>query len=280
MPRFGMGHGGGGGGGHGGGGHGGGGHHGGGGGRGGGGWYGPGWGWGPGYWDPGYADPVVIINNAGVPGSAAAVAPAVSAAVQQATASATTPAQAQAQLAKLKRSLTAWLDYRGRLDEIIAGKRTGKDAAGAVGATQAAKRPKVEQPLATHLYNLLSEVFDPSALPNPSIAANPTAAVQLAQIAISGQLPGTAATPTATSGMPWWFWPMAVGGVLLAVAIVSSNAADVAKNQAQLDCIAQGACTDSSFWLKWGAIAVGVWFVWDWLGVGARLQGVARRRRR
>ena len=149
--------------------------------------YGPGWG--PAYWDSGYADPVVIINNAGVPGSAAAVAPAVSAAVQQVTASATTPAQAQAQLAKLKRSLTAWLDYRGRLDEIIAGKRTGRDASGSVAATQAAKRPKVEQPLATHLYNLLSEVFDPSALPSPNVAANPNAAVQLAQIAISGQLP-------------------------------------------------------------------------------------------
>jgi len=274
MPRIGMGHGGGGG------------HHGGGGGgrRGGGGWYGPGWGpgWGP-YWDGGYADPVVIINATSPSPTQApvqTVAPAVSAAVQRATANAGTPAQAQKELARLKGTLTKWLDYRGRLDEIIAGTRQGKDAPATVAATQAAKRPKVEQPLATHLYNLLSEVFDPSALPNPSIAQNPTAAVQLAQIAISGQLPGAAATPTATSGMPWWVWPLAAGTVLIAVSIVASNAASTAQNQAQLDCIAQGACTDSSFWLKWGAIAVVVWFTWDWLGVGARLKGAAHRRRR
>lgn len=269
MPKFGMGHGGGGGGG----------GHGGGRGRGGGG-YGPGWG--P-YSDPGYADPVVIINATNPsPGQAPvqAVAPVVSAAVQQATASAVTPAQAQAQLARLKSSLTKWLDYRGRLDEIVAGTRQGKTDPATLSRTLAAKRPAVEQPLATHLYNLLSEVFDPSALPNPSVATNPTAAVQLAQIAISGQLPGTASAPSATSGMAWWFWPMIVGGVLLAISIVAGNAADVAKNQAELDCIAQGACTDSAFWLKWGAVAVIVWFAWDWLGVGARLKGVAHRRQR
>jgi hypothetical protein len=205
-------------------------------------------------------------------------------AVQAAANAPVTRAQAQrgrSELAAMRGSLIAWLRYRQVLDQHVAG--GGRAIAlmspgqkrGLVkhtGASLRAMRGPHEQELATQLYQLLSEVFDPASLPEPSVAKNPMAAVELAKIAIAGKLPGEASGPAAVGA---WAWPIVVVVGVIAFVIMTAirSSADVAKEKERIECIKAGACTDTGFFLKLAAVAVIGWLAWDKLGLREKVKG-------
>lgn len=202
-----------------------------------------------------------------------------------------TSAQAQrgkVELGKMRRSLAAWLKFRTLNDRVAAGqtvpkpllKRPGhvRPSSRALHACLRAQRREDEQALATQLYQLLGEVFDAGSLPEPNLAKNPRAAVELAQIAIAGKLPGEAAAPQAAGAI--WMWPLVIVVGVIGFVIMTSirTSADVAKEREKLECIKSGACTDSGFFLKLGAVAVVAWLVWDKMGLGERVKGALAKR--
>lgn len=172
--------------------------------------------------------------------------------------------KAKAALLVMRASLGRWLNYR------ITNDRTG------VTQDLAAKRAVTEQRIATKLYSLLCEVFDSTALPSPDVSANPNAAVELAQIAMSGQLPSSQSSPGAQGFS--WVWPVvAVVGIVAFVIITKINSdADLAAQQEHDACIQSGACTDYGFWLKAGGVAMIAWLAWDKFG----LRELATRKRK
>lgn len=91
-------------------------------------------------------------------------------------------------------------------------------------------------------------------MPDSDLGRNPEAAVQLAQIAVSGTEP--AATSPQTVGINW-IWPTAivVGGALLAYTTKIKTDAESAAESERIACIKAGACTDSGFWIKVGALS-------------------------
>jgi hypothetical protein len=203
-----------------------------------------------------------------------------------------TSAQAQRgkiELGKMRRSLAAWLKFRTLNDKVAAGqpvpapllKRPGavRPTAQAMSACLSAQRGQDEQALATQLHQLLGEVFDPQSLPNPDITKNPRAAVQLAQIAVAGKLPGEASSPAA-QGAAIWMWPLVIVIGVIGFVIMTSirSSADVAKERERFECIKAGACTDSGFFLKLGAVAVIAWLAWDKLGIGERVKGALAKK--
>lgn len=197
--------------------------------------------------------------------------------------------KARVELAKMKRSLTQWLKYRRINDAVAAGhadrvpnallKTPGATAPPAAVARMnlARARRLDEEPLALHLHQLLSEVFDPSQLPSPDLNRNPNAAVQLAEIAVSGKLPGEVAGPTPTGII--WLWPavIVVGAIALVLTTVIRSQAEVAKEREHYECVKAGKCTDSGFWLKVAAVGLVGWFVWDKAGLRERVAGMKRR---
>jgi len=199
-------------------------------------------------------------------------------------------AKAKADLARMKRSLRSWLHYRGINDAVMSGrgapdallKRPGArpPAPADVAARLMGPRRADEQRLATNLYRLLSEVFDAGDLPSPDIAENPHAAVELAQIAIDGKLPGETGMPTPQGLGFIWLWPavVVVGVLAMVITIKIRSDADVAKEREKFECIQSGKCTDSGFWLKAAAIGIGGWFLWDKAGLRERVQGVIGRK--
>src|SRR5262249_44336065 len=134
----------------------------------------------------------------------------------------------------------------------------------------ARNRAAEEAPLAVHLHQLLSEIFDGSNLPDPDLAKDPDAAAKLAAIAISGKVPGEAATPAPT-GMSW-VWPavIVVGGIALVLTTLIRSNAETAQEKERLQCIQSGACTDYGFWLKVAGIATVGWILWDKVGLRER----------
>lgn len=184
-----------------------------------------------------------------------------------------TAQKAKAELGKMRASLAGWLRYRRINDEIASGrslprpllaKPTAKrQTAAAFGLQLAQTRASDEAKLASRLHLLLSEVFDAQGLPEPDIRKNPNAAVELAEIAIAGKLPGKDAAPEAAGFV--WLWPMVVVVGVIAFVITSKirSDAEVAKERERLECIKQGACTDTGFWLKVGAVGLIAWFVWN-----------------
>lgn len=201
-------------------------------------------------------------------------------------------AAAKAELAKMRKSLTAWLKYRGINDQIASGqgaavpsplfRKPGTAAPLPAVMTIRLRRDRAddELELATQLHALLSEVFDASSLPDPDVTKNPQAAVQLAQIAISGVLPGATPTPGAQGFV--WLWPLVivVGAIAFVTITAIRSAADSAEEKERLACIEAGKCTDTGFWLKVGALAVAGWVVWDKMGVGHRVTGMLSGKRR
>jgi hypothetical protein len=191
--------------------------------------------------------------------------------------------KARTELAKMKRSLTLWLKYRGINDAVAAGqadrvpnallKTPGASAPpAAVARLNLARARRIdEEPLAVHLYQLLSEVFEPAQLPSPDLNRNPNAAPQLAAIAVSGKLPGEQVTSTPTGFV--WLWPavIVVGAIALVLTTVIRSNAEVAKEREHLECVKAGKCTDSGFWMKAAAVAVIGWFVWDKAGLRERV---------
>lgn len=187
------------------------------------------------------------------------------------------PAQAKATLDKMRGSLVAWLKFRKVNDAIASGKTPGKTPADAFRARLAQTRFATEQPLADSLHQLLSEVMDPQALPSPDVVHDPDAAAKLAAIAVLGRAEGEA--PAAVPQGVWTpgtIWPFAIlAGVLLVIMQGISTAADVAKEKERIECVREGACTDSGFWVKMAAVA-GLGYV-GWRMYGHHLEPKGKR---
>lgn len=184
---------------------------------------------------------------------------------------------AAAELAKMRRSLSAWLKFRTLNDRVLAGTKTDLKAPlpYAQRVIASSRDLAVEQDLATKLYALLAELMPKAQLPSPNINANPDAAVQLASIALAGASPVVARNGVGGLGSimgvgsPPWLWPvLIVGGLLLAITTAIKTAADVAKDREEKACIQAGACTDFGFFLKVGGIAMAAYVAWNQLGVG------------
>ena len=172
-------------------------------------------------------------------------------------------AKAGAELASMRRSLVSWLRFRAVNDQV---------------GVRPANRAAHDQDLADKLHALLSELLPNAALPNPNVRQNPSAAVQLAQIAVTGEQAVMQANPSA---MGAWYtsWPvLIVGGLLLAVTTAIKTAADVAKDSEEKACIKAGACTDYGFWLKAGGIAALAWVAWN-NGARELVRGVLKKGR-
>jgi hypothetical protein len=190
--------------------------------------------------------------------------------------------RADLELSKMKGSLKGWLKYRTLNDAVATGRAPARmpiDYARRVIASH--RDAQLEQDLASKLHALLGELMPGVALPNADVRSNPSAAVQLAQIAVSGKAPVTEATPVGgvMTSHPW-LWPvLIVGGLLLAVTTAVKTAADVAKEKERYACIQAGACTDYGFWLKAGGITVLAWFAWKELGLGDVVRNLIKKGR-
>lgn len=196
-------------------------------------------------------------------------------ATSMAPVSSTEVQKATGELRRMRGSLMQWLKYRRMNDEVTQGTRaTKRPRAMAVQIIAQQRDLGTEQKLADQLHTLLSEVMPDAVLPDPSVQTNPLAAVQLAQIAITGQPPAALNAPSATGSTQPWLWPvLIVGGLLLAVTTAISSYADVAKTQEQYACIQAGACTDYGFWLKAAAVVGLGWFLWTQTSLPQTVRG-------
>jgi len=169
-----------------------------------------------------------------------------------------TPAETKRELDRAKRSLERWLSYRTK--------------AGSSPALRAA-RADDEQALAKYLHTLLTRAgFQTAELPVPNVAVDPEAAVKLASLVILGETPG--AVP---QGMIW-FLVVPVAALAWVISRAIQSQADLAAEKERLRCIEAGACTDSGFWMKAGAVAIIGWLAWDKFGLkeaAGRLQRTA-----
>lgn len=191
--------------------------------------------------------------------------------------------RASAELAAMRSSLRGWLKYRQMNDLILAGTAPTKiPLAQAQALVKIARTSAAEQDLADKLRALLAEVMPDAMLPNADLRSNPNGAAQLAEIALTGQVPVMQASPAlgSVSVTHPWLWPvLIVGGLLLAVTTAIRTAADVAKDAEEKACIKAGACTDYGFWLKTAAVlGIGV-YAWKELGVGDVVKGFVKKRR-
>lgn len=188
-------------------------------------------------------------------------------------------ARARSELVRMRGSLRTWLSYRAKNDAVLAGTMQTKKPANYARAVVLARRDSTawrenEDKLATQLHVLLSEVAPDAPLPDP---ASPGAAVELAQIAISGQTPA-ARGPSDVGSLQPWMWPiLIVGGLLLAITTAIKTQADLAAEKERIACIEAGACTDTGFWLKAAAVIGIGWFVWRELGVGVKVKEAIRK---
>lgn len=178
--------------------------------------------------------------------------------------------KAARELAKMRASLSSWLQFRTLNDRVLSGTAAvRKPLPYAQRVVAAARSPAAEQDLASKLHALLSVVMRGQPLPDPDLRTNPSAAVDLARIALMGG--ASAGSPAAMGGIfsgghPW-LWPaLIVGGLLLTVTTAIKTAADVAKDQEEKACIEAGACTDYGFWLKAGGVVAILWFAWREMG--------------
>lgn len=176
--------------------------------------------------------------------------------------------RAKIELDRMRRSLQGWLKYRTLNDAVAAGTApTNKPRAYAAEIVTQSRDWGAEQKLAKQLHVLLSETMPGVQLPEPNVAVNPQAAVQLARIAISGAAP---TSPQAQGAVPWMA-VVIVGGLLLTVTTIVKTYADVAKEKERLACVQAGACTDYGFWLKAGGVVALVWVAWQ-AGLGERVR--------
>jgi hypothetical protein len=179
--------------------------------------------------------------------------------------------QAARELARMRSSLAAWLRYRNMNDQVLAGTaQTRKPLAYAQRAVANSRDMAAEQDLATNLTALLEAVMPGAQLPNPNVLQNPDAAVQLAQLALTGGASVSSPTATGSLGLASHplMWPaLIVLGVVVVATSAISTYADVAKDREEKACIEAGACTDYGFWLKAAGAAVLAYFVWEKMGV-------------
>lgn len=191
-----------------------------------------------------------------------------------------TKAQAEAAIKSMRGSLRGWLKVRQRMDDYAAG-RTKPARRGAVPPSvvrQTLKRDRLagEQSLAETLHGLLMEAgLDPASIPAPDVASDPDAAVKLARIALAGKTPSEVKAPQA-QGFVWFLIAIPVAGIVLVISQMIKSKAEVQKEQEHIRCIESGACTDSGFWLKIGAITLTAWLAWDKFGLR---EAVKKRRK-
>lgn len=194
--------------------------------------------------------------------------------------------RAEAALRQMQRSLRGWLTYRRRMDNYVAGRvtppmlfrRAKPLPPSAVAATLRRDRYRGEQDLADTLHALLVETGCPAAaLPASNVASDPDAAVKLAEIALAGKCPSEATVMQAT-GIVWFALAIPIAGVVLVISQMIKSKADVEKERERLRCIEAGACTDSGFWLKVGAIAVTGWLAWDKFGLREAVEKRTKKR--
>lgn len=174
--------------------------------------------------------------------------------------------QSKRALGKMRGSLKAWLRFRTLNDT-------------SPSTPQLARvRAANEQVLADQLHELMAEVFDGQSLPSPDLSKNPQGAVELAQLAIAGKLPGEQGAPTAQGFV--WLWPTVfiVGAIAYVIATQITSSADVAKETERYQCIQSGKCTDYGFWLKLAGIVTVGWIVWDKFGAREALTGKRKAR--
>lgn len=179
------------------------------------------------------------------------------------------------ELAKMRKSLKGWLEYRMKNDQVATGQVPSKYPPALAAKLIAADRDwAVEQKLALQLHALLSETMPDADLPSPDVRRNPNAAPQLALLAIAPeQAPVSVVGPQAQGGFPMPPWPVIiVAAVALVLLTAIKSYADVAKEKEHYACIKAGACTDYGFWLKWGAVAFIGWFAWEKIGVGDHIK--------
>ncbi len=190
---------------------------------------------------------------------------------------------AAAELAAMRSSLASWLKFRTINDGVLSGQIVAKKPAGyAKRAITSGRDMAAEQDLANKLSALLTELMPNARLPNADLRSNPNGAVDLARIALTGQAPVTANSPSATGSVAHpWMWPvLIVGGLLLVVTTAIKTAADVAKDSEEKACIMAGACTDYGFWLKAGGVTALAWFAWRELGLGDTIKSLIKSKRR
>jgi hypothetical protein len=189
---------------------------------------------------------------------------------------------AAVELDKMRGSLKRWLKYRDLNDRVVAGAAPTKLPPGIAKQMIARSRDLgVEQDLANKLHALLSELYPGTRLPSPDVAGNPTAAVELARIALAPAAPaqGAQAVGGVMASHPWLLPVLIVGGLLIGVTTAIKSAADVAMEREKYACIQAGACTDYGFWLKAGGITVLAWFAWKELGLGDFVKGALKKGR-
>ena len=195
--------------------------------------------------------------------------------------------QAKASIKAMQASLRSWLKYRRIMDEAASGTRTPPALfrmptakplpASVIKSGLRKNRYDSEQELANNIHGLLVECgLDPATLPDSDVAMNPEAAVNLAEIAISGKCEGDLAAPQA-QGLIWWALLIPVAGVVVIISAIIKNRADVAKEEERLRCIQSGQCTDSEFWIKAASIGVLGWLAWDKMGLREIAKGAQRR---
>lgn len=191
--------------------------------------------------------------------------------------------RAAAELAKMRASVASWLKYRTLNDRVLAGQvQTRKPLAYAQRVVASSRDLALEQDLAHKLHALLSVVMPGQALPNADLRSNPSAAVELAQVALAGgtQVPGPVAAGSLLAGSTPWLWPvLIVGGMVLMVTTAIKTSADVAKDREEKACIQAGACTDYGFWLKAGGLAMMAWLAWTKMGGREAAHALTRKGR-
>lgn len=191
--------------------------------------------------------------------------------------------KAAAELGKMRSSLASWLRYRTLNDRVLAGTaKVTKPLPYAQRVVQSSRDMATEQDLATKLHALLEVLMPGKVLPVADLSVNPSGAVQLAQLALTGGTQVTApmaAGGLLTGGHPL-LWPaLIVGGLLLTVTTAIHTAADVAKDREEKACIMAGACTDYGFWLKAGGVFGLVWLAWTQMGGRELVHSLTKGRR-
>ena len=177
--------------------------------------------------------------------------------------------RAKVELDRMRGSLKGWLKYRTLNDAIVAGAAPTKKPRKFAAEVIAQSRDwDAEQKLAKQLYVLLSETLPGVQLPDPNVAVNPQAAVQLAQLALDGPSPSS---PQAQGAIAWWWPAIIVGGLMLTITTVIKTSADTAREKEWLACVQAGGCTDSGFWIKVGGISMLVYMAWQ-MGLGERVK--------
>jgi hypothetical protein len=177
--------------------------------------------------------------------------------------------RAKVELDRMRGSLKKWLKYRTLNDAIAAGTApTKKPRAFAREVISQSRDWDTEAKLAKQLYVLLSETMPGVQLPQPNVAVNPQAAVELARIVLEGP----PASSPAAQGAWYLSWPvLIVGGLLLAVTTAIRSSAETAQQKEYLACVRAGGCTDSGFWLKAGGVVMLAYVAWQ-MGLGERVK--------